>query len=74
MQLQGCGNAETVIWLVVFGEVVSMYDYAFKTRRADVVIAKNNMDKMRCRRKREAKSLKRSIIARAEIGYLIKES
>lgn len=40
MQWQGCGNAETVIWLVVFGEVGSMYDYAFKTRRADVVIEK----------------------------------
>ena len=49
MQWQGCGNAETDIWLVVFGEVVIMYDCAFKTRRADVVIAKNNMDKMRCR-------------------------
>lgn len=58
MQWQGCGNAETVTWLVVFGEVGSMYDYAFKTRRADVVIAKNNMDKMRCRRKREAISSK----------------
>ena len=35
---RGCGSAETVIWLVVFGEVVIMYDCAFKTRRADVVI------------------------------------
>ena len=65
MQWQRCGNAETVIWLVVFGEVVIKYDRAFKTRRADVTIDKKQYGQNEMLSNKGGKRLKRRLVVRA---------